>query len=166
MIHIRILVTGSRDFLDAAIAGAAIDEVVGLHDFAATATIVTIVHGAARGADRTAARAARRLGYSTEAHPADWDAYADPEGKRGNPAGFIRNAEMVAAGADYCIAFPMHPPGTTGKSASRGTWHCADTAVKAGIPTFVVHDGVMRAYGTAAEAVLGTGSIDLTEETL
>jgi hypothetical protein len=54
----------------------------------------------------------------SEPHPADWTRY-------GKKAGMIRNAEMVAAGADICLAFPGN--------ASVGTWDCIRKAADAGI---------------------------------
>jgi hypothetical protein len=59
-------------------------------------------------------------GVESEGHPADWETF----GKR---AGMVRNAEMVALGADICLAFPAPD--------SRGTWDCLTKAAKAGIHT-------------------------------
>jgi hypothetical protein len=61
---------------------------------------VLLVHGGCpRGADPIAAAyAARTPGYQVEAHPADWH-------QHGRAAGYRRNAEMIAAGADGCAAF-------------------------------------------------------------
>ena len=56
---------------------------------------------------------------TAEAHPADFAG-------RGPKAGPERNARMVAAGANICLAFPG--PG------SRGTWDCVRKAADAGIP--------------------------------
>lgn len=53
--------------------------------------------------------------------PADWDTY-------GKAAGPIRNAEMIALGADLCIGFPG--------PRSRGTWDCLEKATNAGIETY------------------------------
>jgi hypothetical protein len=77
------------------------------------------VHGRAPGADQIADRAALGYGCRTEVHPADWGAY-------GGSAGPRRNAEMVAAGADLCLAFI--------RNRSRGASGCARLAEKAGIP--------------------------------
>lgn len=46
----------------------------------------------------------------------------------GKGAGFARNAEMVALGADLCVAFYKQGAG------NKGTDHCASLAGKAGIP--------------------------------
>lgn len=86
----RVIVCGGRDYDDA-------EMVRGVISMLALDTIV--VHGSARGADSLASKAAEDLGLFTEAHPADWDTH-------GKPAGFIRNQEMLDAGADLVIAFP------------------------------------------------------------
>lgn len=112
----RILITGSRNWEDReAIRQALIKagQAAGVHPQA-----VTVVHGGARGADRIAGELAREFGCSVEVHRADWERY----GKR---AGFVRNAAMVNAGADVCLAFPL--------GESRGTRHCMREAEKAGI---------------------------------
>lgn len=112
----RVLVTGSRDWNSLEV----IDEALG-DVYAVMGRDVTIVQGGARGADAIAAAlAGTRFGWLVENHPADWERY----GKR---AGFIRNIEMVKAGADVCLAFI--------KNESRGATHCADAAERAGIPT-------------------------------
>lgn len=113
----RVIVTGSRDLTDrepvwAALCNARWD--LGGGDF-------IVVHGGARGADRFAELWARRtdLYVESEIHRADWATH-------GRAAGPIRNAAMVAAGADLLLAFPMGPsPGTRG---------CIRMAQLAGIP--------------------------------
>jgi hypothetical protein len=85
---------------------------------------VTVVHGASQ-MDWFVAGVAHTLGMSLEAHPADWDRYRSPRGS--NPAGMIRNQEMIRAGADVWLAFI--------KDGSRGASHCAAEAERAGIPT-------------------------------
>jgi hypothetical protein len=121
----RVLVTGSRTWEDRE---AILFELAGLtlqHPGA------VIVHGACpKGADTLAASCARDLGLAQEPHAAEWEKY----GKR---AGFRRNAEMVALGADVCLAFIRdHSPGAT---------HCAGLAAKAGIPVRRWTAGVPRA---------------------
>src|SRR5262249_54521040 len=51
-----------------------------------------------------------------------YNANADPE----------RNAEMIAAGADMCIAFHRF------LARSKGTKDCARRAIAAGIPTYLI----------------------------
>lgn len=114
----RILVTGSRDWDDYGLLsfelGTAITEAMLLHGD------VTVVHGAARGADQMAASVAASFEVTAEPHPAEW-------GRYGKAAGPRRNAEMVDAGASLCLAFI--------KDGSRGATHCAGLAEKAGIET-------------------------------
>jgi hypothetical protein len=76
-----------------------------------------------RGADAfAAAYAARTSGYHTEAHPADWRRY-------GRAAGYRRNAEMIALGADGCAAFI--------RGASPGSTSAVRLAKAAGIPIWL-----------------------------
>jgi len=113
---VRVLVTGSRDWRD--IAKIRTQMHIACARYLPSA--IVIVHGGCpRGADRLADVWAKRYGLRTEPHPADWETH----GKR---AGFIRNAEMVALGADVCLAFI--------KDGSKGATHTADLAEKAGIP--------------------------------
>lgn len=59
----------------------------------------TIVHGAARGADRLAGSIARVLRLTEEPHPAHWDRHR-------RAAGPIRNREMLlSAPVDLVLAF-------------------------------------------------------------
>jgi hypothetical protein len=69
-----------------------------------------------------AAYAARTPGYRTEAHPADWD-------RHGRAAGYRRNAEMIALGADGCAAFIQ--------GRSPGSTDTARLARAAGIPVWL-----------------------------
>lgn len=112
----RILITGSRTWKDEG----AIRDAIFEQTKETPIEEVTIIHGAAAGADAQAEYWAVYFGYTNEAHPADWEKY----GKR---AGFIRNDAMVKLGADVCLAF-IH-------NESRGASMCADLAEKAGIKT-------------------------------
>jgi YspA, cpYpsA-related SLOG family len=129
----RVLVTGSRDWGDADMLsfelGVALREA--LREGHSLADVV-IVHGdCPAGVDHMADRLASDFGYAVERHPADWDQY-------GKSAGPRRNAEMVALGANVCVAFigPCTKPGcrTPGPHGSHGATHCADLAEKSGIP--------------------------------
>lgn len=112
-----------------------------------------VVHGACpTGADDIASDWVANMleaemgAVSEEAHPADWDHCTDacPQGhrkpkRRGDTAhpgvcadycptaGPRRNRELVALGADLCLAFI--------KDGSRGASHTAHLAEQAGIPT-------------------------------
>ena len=127
----RVLVTGSRTWTDQAAIFAALDGVLREHQ------MVTVVHGACReGADLMAQEWVIRNSHNcagmiqAEPHPADWKTH-------GKSAGFIRNAEMVAAGAHCCLAFilPCADPQChrTQPHGSHGATHCADHADRAGI---------------------------------
>jgi hypothetical protein len=75
---------------------------------------VTLIHGAALGADALAVKAAQKLGYPTEGYPADWQLH-------GKVAGPIRNAAMIDSGVDLVIAF-------AGGSGTRDTVKRAEKA--------------------------------------
>lgn len=115
----RILITGSRTWSDVPRLDGAIFIELPLDDEC------TIVHGACpRGADAMADDFADLAGTHIERYPAKW---IRDDGSYDKGAGFARNAEMVALGADVCLAFI--------KSGSKGATHTADLAEKAGIPT-------------------------------
>lgn len=113
----RVFITGSREWRDDTTIRWALVEHVPLG--------AILVHGTARGADTVAAEFWAPFG-SVEPHPADWDRY-------GRRAGHVRNAEMVAAGADLCLAFIRdRSPGATG---------CAALAEAAGIHVITYTEG-------------------------
>lgn len=117
----RILVTGSRFWEDKQTIHDALEK---QRELAAGRSMV-VVQGGARGADRIASQWARRNGAKTECHVADWQ-------KHGSRAGIIRNQNMVDRGADVCLAFPL--------GESRGTRHCMEAAMAAGIPVVEYED--------------------------
>lgn len=113
----RILVTGSRDWPGGRDVRLALAVVVA--EAVEQGRTPVVVHGACpSGADRTAANWALMNRVEVEAHPADW--------AQGKGAGFLRNAAMVALGADVCLAFI--------RNESRGASHTARLAEAAGIP--------------------------------
>ena len=87
---------------------------------------LTVVHGAARGADSHAGAAADRHDIECEAYPADWDTH-------GKGAGPIRNQRMLEEGKpDVVFAF------TNDLASSRGTADMVRRARKAGLPVYVI----------------------------
>ncbi|WP_181785368.1 SLOG family protein [Streptomyces phytophilus] len=121
----RVLVTGSRDWADADPIRHALTTAWLRH----TGTFI-VVHGACpTGADWIASDWVTNLhegelgaNVTEEPHPADWR----PGGKFDRAAGFRRNADMVALGANLCLAFI--------RNSSRGATHTANLADRAGIP--------------------------------
>lgn len=114
----RILITGSRDWEDQDTVYKALAEVVRV--LPANQEVI-VVHGAcSTGADHMAHEWARGFGALIEAHPANWV-------RHGRQAGPLRNAVMVTAGADICLAFI--------RNGSRGASHTAGLAEAAHIPT-------------------------------
>jgi hypothetical protein len=131
----RILVTGSRNWTD-------YDVILGAlrYAFARFDGPVTVVHGDAPGADRFANLAVTssfRPRGSLERWPANWTGPCRDTCTPGHrklragganycpAAGNYRNTEMVAAGADLCLAFPL--------GRSTGTRDCMRRAKAAGI---------------------------------
>jgi hypothetical protein len=118
---VKVLITGSRDWSDREALRKALDDVL-----AESPAGIILIHGACpSGADALADHWARdrqrHLPILIDRFPANWGSY-------GRAAGMRRNAEMVAAGADLCLAF--FQPG----ASNRGTAHCAKLAGRAGIP--------------------------------
>jgi hypothetical protein len=114
----RVLITGSRNWNNDFLIH---NTLTAFHWMLAGDNQITLVSGACpTGADAIGEKVARHLGWEVERHPADWAQYS----KR---AGAIRNREMVALGADICLAFIL--------DGSWGSTHCAGLAQKAGIYT-------------------------------
>lgn len=113
-----------------------------------------IIHGGATGIDRSFAEACGEIGIEQEAYPARWEELDAPGAvirydKRSRPynvnAGPLRNAEMVAAGGEMCLAFHR------AISASNGTKDCARRAIEAGIPTYLIYSDAADAKRLHAE---------------
>lgn len=98
--QIRILVFGSRTYDDRGSIRQVLAQVANHYarTYGMQCSDITLVHGAARGADSLAAHEAEHeFGMKVEAHPADWSL--------GKAAGPIRNSEMLASGVDFAIGF-------------------------------------------------------------
>lgn len=96
-----MLVTGSRTWTDRDTIRAELARVWGDGD------AVLVVGACPVGADALAEGCWRAWGGRVERHPADW-------ARHGRAAGPRRNAAMVAAGAEVCVAFIRdHSPGAT-----------------------------------------------------
>lgn len=108
-----LLITGGRDFTDAAYVGRILSVVHRRCAFTA------IRQGTARGADQLAAEWGWDHGIAVQSYPAEWE-------KWGKRAGFIRNQEMIDGGVRpwACIAFP----------GGRGTADMVSRVQRAGIP--------------------------------
>lgn len=116
----KVLACGSRSWTDyGAIQGALSGLVEERGPF-------VVIHGAARGADRLAGAAARRLDFEVIEYPADWKRY-------GRRAGYVRNEEMLAAGPDLVVAFH--------RDGSRGTAHTIRLARDKGVEVVIYEAG-------------------------
>jgi ABC-type sugar transport system substrate-binding protein len=115
----RVLITGDRNWACLDLARVVVARLIERHGD------IEVVHGGAAGVDTAFALAAADAGAAVHAFPADWDRH----GKRAGP---LRNAEMVASGADVCLAFHAR------LKWSKGTRDCVTRALKAGIPVWLV----------------------------
>lgn len=116
----RVLITGSRDWVDTDRISEALRET--WLSFGQPEDAILVSGSCRTGADAIAEEIWDRRGYPIESHPADWD-------QHGRKAGFVRNAEMVSAGADICLAFI--------RNGSKGATMTAELAQKALIPTII-----------------------------
>lgn len=127
----RVLVTGSRTWDDAATIRQAL-EVVADAAIRANVPMVTVAHGACpNGADELADQWVRWYRGGTlvlaERHPALWQKY----GKR---AGIVRNEQMIATRPDLLLSFI--------RDDSPGATHCTELAMEAGVPVRLWRYGV------------------------
>lgn len=115
----RILICGSREWNDSEAIEFVIDKLISKYG-----DDISIIHGAARGADSLAGQAATKRELVTVSCPAKW-------GKYDKKAGTIRNQFML----DRCkpqlvIAF------NEDLENSKGTGHMVRIAKKVGVPAF------------------------------
>jgi hypothetical protein len=116
----RVLICGSRTFREADIIR---HWLLGVK---ATGAEVTVIHGAAKGADSLGGFYANHLGFDVEEYPAQWD-------RDGKAAGPIRNQRMLDEGKPEVVWAFVDKPLTD----SRGTGDMVRRARKAGVPVFV-----------------------------
>jgi hypothetical protein len=89
----KVLICGDRNWSDKALIKSRLQSFALQHDN------VTVIHGAASGADNLAGEAAKELGMEVKEFPADWKTY-------GRSAGPIRNRQMLRQGEpDFVWAF-------------------------------------------------------------
>lgn len=89
-----LIVCGGRDYPNGVRIYDTLDRIVDRRGYPSV-----LRHGSARGADMWGESWAKCRGVPTIRYPADWRQY-------GPAAGPIRNAAMLAAGADLVVAFP------------------------------------------------------------
>jgi hypothetical protein len=126
----RVLITGSRTWTDWPLIRVELRNLV----MQAQGQEIVVVHGAARGADTIAGAIARRMGLTVEEHPVTHEVWA----RVGRRAGHVRNAHMVALGADLCLAFlcpcVQEKCNRTEAHPTHGAEQCVKLARDAGIP--------------------------------
>lgn len=117
---LRVLVTGSREWTDAAAVRSALVDALGTYT---TIGLPVLVHGGAVGADELAHREWAALERSRRG----WLARPEVHESRNFPSPRARNQHMVDLGATVCLAFAL--------DWASGTGMCARMARRAGIPT-------------------------------
>jgi len=128
----KILVTGDREWDDIEQIAHTLERI--LETFQCAPRDVTIVHGAARGADTIAGLVAEELGMEVKSYPAHWR-HTDRCPKEckeviGRPAGVIRNQKMLNDNPDIDFGIFFHPD----LARSKGTKDMVKRLKKAGIP--------------------------------
>ena len=116
----RVIVIGDRHWFDRALAAWCLGWLC-----ARLGRNIVVVHGGASGVDSSFNLAAQDIGIATEPHFAQWHEF-------GKSAGPRRNGEMVAAGAELCLA--LH----RSLASSKGTRDCTQRCLDAGIPVWLL----------------------------
>jgi SLOG family YspA-like protein len=134
----RILICGDREWTDFRSISAIIQELI--HQYGED---ISIIHGAARGADSLAGRAALDLQLVTVAVPAKWDR----DGKRAGP---IRNRFMLEKCKPHLV-LAFH----SDLENSKGTKHMVMIAKDAGVPVLHIknHTEVELIYNELPESL-------------
>lgn len=119
MDEVRMIVCGGRDFSYTDYLFTKLDSL--LQDY----SNVTLVAGAARGADKLAERYAEKRNIPIKVFPADW-------ANKGPGAGYARNAEMLKYAQEaYAVVVAFW------NGESHGTKHMIDLATKAGVDVHI-----------------------------
>lgn len=133
MTSFRILITGSRTWTDRERIANTLETIDRTQN--TERRPVYVIEGEAAGADKLAASVAEEFGWNVIRCPADWSRH-DEECPAWHwdldvckRAGFRRNVEMVALGADVCAAFI--------RNRSKGATMTVNLAREAGIPVVV-----------------------------
>lgn len=129
--HVRVIIAGGRDF-DSYIflRNRCFEILTGVFHFdIMNNSIIEIIHGNAKGADKYGGIFASHFNLRCTPFPANWDAY-------GKAAGHIRNSQMAVYATEYncygiLIAF--------WDGQSRGTKNMIDCARSRGMDVFVVY---------------------------
>lgn len=121
-----VQVTGDRNWTDRVRIERALDRLAADIPWMShgVATLVTLRHGNARGADLLFAEAAEALGWQVVPYRAEWEKY-------GRAAGPIRNKQMVEAQPPADIVLWAHDD----IENSKGTKNMLEQCRKAGLPT-------------------------------
>lgn len=117
----RVLVTGSRNWTDIETIRDTFNAYFAENPLTEVPTLVS--GHCPRGADYLAEQIFLDKGYDLDLYPANWSL--------GRAAGPIRNQKMVETAPDVCFAFIL--------DNSKGATHCSQLALKAQIPTIIVH---------------------------
>lgn len=113
--HVRLLVTGGRDYSDEKMVDAVLSEI------REHCNIALLIEGGAAGADRLCSNYAYKNGVISVRCEANWT-------RHGKAAGSLRNKDMVNIGPHFCVAFP----------GGRGTVDAVEQCQQAGIPVIRV----------------------------
>lgn len=135
----KIMVTGSREFTDYEMMKDAMAFAVGQ---AEPGEQITLLSGAADGADKMAEKIAANYGCEIHRYPADWENHdsecptwhAEHSPRYCRRAGYRRNAAMIAEGPDLVLGFFRE--GAT----NRGTSMTVKLARAAGITVWTYTD--------------------------